>query len=64
VARFRPGTRVQYSDGRIYRVMPDGSHRREGAGGKMSKAEKKTAKRNKVHRRDACATGVKARSPC
>jgi hypothetical protein len=58
MARFRPGTRVQYSDGRIYRVMPDGSHRRED-GGKVGKAERKAAKRNKGHRRDACATGGK-----
>jgi hypothetical protein len=50
---------VKYSDGVIYQVAPDGSHRRED-GGKMSKAERKAAKRNKVHRRDACATGDKA----
>jgi hypothetical protein len=44
MARFRPGMRVKYSDGVIYRVMPDGSHRRE-AGGKLTKAERKAAKR-------------------
>jgi len=46
MARFRPGVRVQYSDGVIYRVMPDGSHRRED-GGKMTKAERKAGKRKK-----------------
>lgn len=58
MARFKPGTRVQYRDGVIYRVMPDGSHRRED-GGKMGKAERKAAKRNKVRRLKACATGDK-----
>jgi hypothetical protein len=42
--------------------MPDGSHRQED-GGKMGKAERKAAKRkknhkHKVHRLEACATGV------
>jgi hypothetical protein len=55
MARFKPGVRVRYSDGVVYRVMPDGSHRREDGGG-PGKAERKAAKRNKVHRRDACAT--------
>lgn len=49
---------MQYRDGVIYRVMPDGSHRRED-GGKMGKAERKAAKRNKVRRLKACATGDK-----
>lgn len=62
MARFRPGTRIKYTDGVIYQVMPDGSHRREGPG-KVGKAERKAAKRNKVrrdkdHRLEACATGV------
>jgi hypothetical protein len=44
VARFRPGVRVKYSDGRIYQVAPDGSHRRED-GGKVGKAARKAAKK-------------------
>ena len=44
MARFKPGDRVQYSNGVIYRVGPDGSHHRED-GGKMSKAERKAAKK-------------------
>ena len=55
MARFKPGIRVQYSDGRIYRVMPDGSHRRED-GGKAGKAARKAAKRDKVHRLEVGAT--------
>jgi hypothetical protein len=57
MTRFKPGTRVQYSDKVIYWVAPDGSYRRED-GGKMSKGERKAAKRNKVHRLKTCATGV------
>lgn len=59
MARFRPGVRVKYSDGVIYRVMPDGSHRRE-AGGGPGKAARKARKRAraKEHRLEACATGV------
>jgi len=73
MARFRTGVRVQYSDGVIYRVMPDGSHRREDGGG-PGKKERKAAKKNracrlknhkihrvekdKVHRLEACVTGV------
>jgi hypothetical protein len=44
--RFRPGTRVQYRDGVIYRVMPDGSHRRED-GGKAGKAARKRQKKER-----------------
>ena len=56
-ARFRPGARVQYSGGVIYRVMPDGSHRRED-GGKIGKADRKALKREraKVRRLEVCAT--------
>jgi hypothetical protein len=50
MARFEPGVRVQYSDGVIYRVMPDGSHRRED-GGKMGKRERKAAKRAQAGKR-------------
>lgn len=66
MARFRPGTRVKYSNGVIYRVAPDGSHRREDGGG-LSKAARKAAKRvkvrqrkqkHKVHRLETCATGA------
>ena len=46
MARFRPGVRAKYSDGRIYRVMPHGSHRRED-GGKLSKAEKKRQRKDR-----------------
>ncbi len=56
MARFKPGTRVMYRDGVIYQVGPDGSYRRED-GGKMGKAERKRAKKNRVHRLKACATG-------
>ncbi len=52
MARYKPGVRVQYSDGVIYRVMPDGSHRREDGGGK-SKAERKAAKRQRMASRQA-----------
>jgi hypothetical protein len=50
MARFRPGIRVKYSDGVIYRVMPNGSHRRED-GGKVGKAERKAAKRQRLKAR-------------
>ena len=50
MARFKPGVRVQYSDGVIYRVMPDGSHRREN-GGKVNKAERKATKRRSLKER-------------
>lgn len=58
MARFRPGVRVKYSDGRIYRVMFDGSYRRKD-GGKMSKAERKKHKKEqaKVHGVKTRATG-------
>lgn len=42
--RWRAGTRLKYSDGRIYRVGPDGAYRRED-GGKLTKGERKAAKR-------------------
>jgi hypothetical protein len=65
MGRFPPGTRVQHSDKVVYRIGPDWSYRREG-GAKMSKAEKKADKINKVrrrnnhkvHRLEACATGA------
>lgn len=59
VSKLKSGDRIRYRDGVIYQVQSDGSFRREGEG-KMSKAERKAAKRDKVRRRDACATGVKA----
>ena len=40
------GVRVKDSYGRIYRVAADGSWRREDGGG-MTKAERKTAKRQR-----------------
>jgi hypothetical protein len=52
MVRFRPGTRVRYRDGVIYQVAPDGSHRRED-GGKMTKAEKKAAKKQRMASRQA-----------
>jgi hypothetical protein len=60
MARFKPGTRLKYRDGVIYQVQKDGSYRRED-GGKVGKAERKAAKRDKhkVHRLKTCATGVK-----
>lgn len=58
MARYKPGVRVQYSNGVVYRVMPDGSHRREDGGG-AGKAERKAAKRNKVRRLKTSATGGK-----
>jgi hypothetical protein len=55
--RFKPGTRIKYSDGVIYQVQKDGSYRRED-GGKMSKA--KTKKRLRDRKPEACAAGSKA----
>ena len=54
--RFRPGTRVKYSDGTIYKVGPDGSHRREDGGNRMDKAAKKAEKKaRRDSRRNAAA---------
>ena len=46
MARFKAGVRIKYSDGVIYQVQKDGSYRRED-GGKMTKAERKAAKRRR-----------------
>ena len=46
MARFKPGTRLQYTDGVIYRVMPGRVHRREDGGGRrLNKAEKKKSRK-------------------
>jgi hypothetical protein len=50
MARFRPGTRIKYSDGVIYQVQKDGSYRRED-GGKVGKAKRKAAKRERLKMR-------------
>jgi hypothetical protein len=44
---FRPGTRVKYSDGVIYRVAPNGAYLRED-GGKPGKAALKAAKKQRI----------------
>ncbi len=60
--RFSPGIRIKYSDGVIYQVQPDGSFRRED-GGKVGKAEKKAAKKQRiVSRQDAKAQREKRAS--
>ena len=54
MTRFRPGTRVEYSDGVIYRVAADGSYRREDKD-KPGKAARKAAKKARRRAREARA---------
>jgi hypothetical protein len=52
-----PAGGLQARDGTRYEVLPSGQIVRRD-GGKLTKAERKAAKKNRAHRLKTCATGM------